>query len=168
MASSNNLDALFADGELPFGHPGRRFDDTPAYFEDFDDRYEPPQVDPPEEGMVHYGPGGRPLCGTDSHLTVHTDDPHPGGRLPRLPRAGGGGSQGQPPLHRSLPAPQGADQRPRRRGLAQGGPEALPPLRQSWVVVELELAHGIQKCTYSPRQVPHYDNYPLSIERLYV
>ena len=78
------------------------------------------------------------------------------------------GSQGQPPLHRPLPAPQEADQRPRRRGLAQGGPEALPPLRQSWVVVELELAHGIQKCTYSPRQVPHYNNYPLSIERLYV
>ena len=32
MASSNNLDALFADGELPFGHPGRRFDDTPEGF----------------------------------------------------------------------------------------------------------------------------------------
>ena len=76
MASSNNLNALFADAELPFGHPGRKFDDTPAYFEDFDDRYEPPQVDPPEEGMVHYDPGGRPLCGTDSHLTVHTEDPH--------------------------------------------------------------------------------------------
>ena len=28
MASSNNRDALFADAELPFGHPGR--DDTPA------------------------------------------------------------------------------------------------------------------------------------------
>ena len=55
-----------------------------------------------------------------------------------------------------------------RSRVAQGGPEALPPLRQSWVVVELELAHGIQKCTYSPRQVPHYNNYPLSIERLYV
>ena len=33
MASSNNLDALFADGGLPFGHPGRRFDDTPEYFD---------------------------------------------------------------------------------------------------------------------------------------
>ena len=32
MASSNNLDGLFADGELPFGHPGRRFDDTPEGF----------------------------------------------------------------------------------------------------------------------------------------
>ena len=33
MASGNNLDALFADGELPFGHPGRRFDDTPEGFD---------------------------------------------------------------------------------------------------------------------------------------
>ena len=43
MSSSNNLDALFADAELPFGHPGRKFDDTPAHFEDLDDRYEPPR-----------------------------------------------------------------------------------------------------------------------------
>ena len=32
MASSNNLDALSADAELPFGHPGRRSDDTPEGF----------------------------------------------------------------------------------------------------------------------------------------
>ena len=29
MASSNNPDALSQDGEIPFGHPGRRSDDTP-------------------------------------------------------------------------------------------------------------------------------------------
>ena len=29
MASSNNPDAISQDGELPFGHPGRRSDDTP-------------------------------------------------------------------------------------------------------------------------------------------
>ena len=63
MSSSNNLDALFADAELPF------------YFEDFNDRHEPPPVDPSEEGIVHYGPGDGPICGTDSHLAVHTDDP---------------------------------------------------------------------------------------------
>ena len=66
MASSNNLDALFADGELPFGHPGRRFDDTP---EDFD---QSPLVDqeterdytPDEDGgVVHYGPGDQPGIG---------------------------------------------------------------------------------------------------------
>ena len=33
MASSNNLDALSQDGELPFGHPGPNFDDTPEGFE---------------------------------------------------------------------------------------------------------------------------------------
>ena len=33
MTNNNNLDALFADAELPFGHPGRQFDDTPEYFD---------------------------------------------------------------------------------------------------------------------------------------
>ena len=32
MTTNNNIDALFADAELPFGHPGRRFDDTPEGF----------------------------------------------------------------------------------------------------------------------------------------
>ena len=58
MASSNNLDALFADGGLPFGHPGRRFDDTPEGF-DHDHRMdqEPePYYTPDEDGdVVHYG-----------------------------------------------------------------------------------------------------------------
>ena len=76
MTSSNGLDALFADAELPFGHPGRNFDDTPVHLEDFDDRYEPPPVDPPEESMVHYGPGDRPLCGNESPFAVYTDEPY--------------------------------------------------------------------------------------------
>ena len=33
MTANNNLDALCQDEELPFGHPGRRFDDTPEGFE---------------------------------------------------------------------------------------------------------------------------------------
>ena len=33
MTTTNNLDALFADAEPPFGHPGRRFDDTSEYFD---------------------------------------------------------------------------------------------------------------------------------------
>ena len=49
MTNSNNLDALFADAKLPFGHPGRNFNDSPAGYSDFDDRHEPPPVDPPEE-----------------------------------------------------------------------------------------------------------------------
>ena len=52
MTTNNNLDALFADAEIPFGHSGRRLDDTPEHFDHRDDRYEPPPVDPPEEGRV--------------------------------------------------------------------------------------------------------------------
>ena len=33
MTSSNNPDALSQDGDLPFGHPGPNFDDTPEGFE---------------------------------------------------------------------------------------------------------------------------------------
>ena len=61
--------------ELPFGHPGRNFDDTPEHFDHRDDRYEPPPVDPPEEGIVHYGPGDRPLCGTESPFASYTFEP---------------------------------------------------------------------------------------------
>ena len=78
MANSNNLDALFADGGLPFGHPGRRFDDIPEGF-DHDHRMdqEPePDYTPDEDGdVVHYGPGDRPLCGNDAVTAVYTDDP---------------------------------------------------------------------------------------------
>ena len=35
MTTTNNLDALFADAEPPFGHPGRRFDDTSEYFDPY-------------------------------------------------------------------------------------------------------------------------------------
>ena len=77
MASSNNLDALLADGELPFGHPGRRFDDTPEGFEPSPLVDQGPERDytPDEDGrVVHYGPGERPLCGNDSMTAVYTDD----------------------------------------------------------------------------------------------
>ena len=75
MISSNKQDALFADAELPFGHPGSNYDDTPAGPRDFDDMYEPPPVDPPEEEVVHYGPGDRPLCGNEGFAVVYTDEP---------------------------------------------------------------------------------------------
>jgi hypothetical protein len=61
--------------ELAFGHPGRNFDDTPEHFDHRDDRYEPPPVDPPEEGIVHYGPGDRPLCGNESPFAIYTFEP---------------------------------------------------------------------------------------------
>ena len=50
MTTNNNLDALFADAELPFGHPGRRFDDTPEYFGNY-------ILDYPETPAVPPGPG---------------------------------------------------------------------------------------------------------------
>ena len=97
MASSNNLDTLSQDGELPFGPPGRRFDDTPEGFdtsplmdqepeqndtpEGFDPsvlmNQKPEQNDTPDEdgGVVHYAPDDRPLCGNDSMTAVYTDDP---------------------------------------------------------------------------------------------
>ena len=31
--TNNNLNALFAEAELPFGHPRHRFNDTPEYFD---------------------------------------------------------------------------------------------------------------------------------------
>ena len=78
MASSNNLDALSADGELPFGHPGRRSDDTPEGFEPSPLVDQGPERDytPDEDGgVVHYGPGDRPLCGNYAVTAVYTDDP---------------------------------------------------------------------------------------------
>ena len=78
MASSNNLDALFADAELPFGHPGRRFDDTPEGFSQSPlvDQGPEPDYTPDEDGdVVHYGPGDRPLCGSESMTADYTDDP---------------------------------------------------------------------------------------------
>ena len=78
MTTNNNLDALFADGELPFGHPGRRCDDTPEGFEPSPLVDQGPERDytPDEYGrVIHYGPRDRPLCGNDSVTAVYTDDP---------------------------------------------------------------------------------------------
>ena len=140
MASSNNLDALFADGELPFGHPGRRFDDTPEGFSQSPlvDQEPEPDYTPDEDGdVVHYGPGDRPLCGNDAVTAVYTDDPARVGRLRRLrrlPGAGGRGRSGSQRLPRSLPSLPPRDHRPRRGGMAPGGPEALPALREARMV----------------------------------
>ena len=75
MTKAMDLSALFADTELPFGHPGRNFDESPAGYSDFHDRYEPPPIDPPEEEIIHYGPGDSPLCDNDCANAVYTDDP---------------------------------------------------------------------------------------------
>ena len=78
MKSANNLDALFADAELPFGHPGRQFDDTPEYFDPSPLLDQEPERDytPDDDGdVIHYAPGDYPLCGTESLTEVFTDDP---------------------------------------------------------------------------------------------
>ena len=78
MTTNNRIDALFADAELPFGHPGRRFDDTPEHFDHTQLLDQEPEQDytPDEDGgAVHYGPGDRPLCGNESITAVYTDDP---------------------------------------------------------------------------------------------
>ena len=51
-----------------------RFDEAPAHFNRFDDRYEP-LVDLSGKGIVCYGPGYRPLCGEESLRTEYTDYP---------------------------------------------------------------------------------------------
>ena len=79
MTASENLDELFADAELSFGHPGRNFDDTPEHFDhlpitghDPKPDYTPDEPDP----VVHYAPGDRPLCGNESMTVVFSDDPY--------------------------------------------------------------------------------------------
>ena len=78
MTTNNNLDPSLADAELPFGHPGRRFDDTPEYFDHSPLVNQGPEPDytPDEDGgVVHYAHGDRPLCGDNSMTAVYTDDP---------------------------------------------------------------------------------------------
>ena len=137
MASSNNLDALFADGEPPFGHPGRRFDDTPEGFSQSPlvDQEPEPDYTPDEDGdVVHYGPGDRPLCGNDAVTAVYTDDPARVGRLRRLPGTGcRGPRRGQRALG-ALPPLPARDLRPERRRVAARRPCALPALREARMV----------------------------------
>ena len=72
MASSNNLGVLFADVELPFGHPGRRSDDTPEGFDPsplVDQEPERDYMPDGDDAIVHYAPGDHPqrlfpLCPT--------------------------------------------------------------------------------------------------------
>ena len=74
MTTTNSMDALFADAEPPFGHPGRRLDDTPEGFDPSPLVDQGPERDE-EDSVVHYAPGDRPLCGNESLTVVYTDDP---------------------------------------------------------------------------------------------
>ena len=78
MTTNNNLDAPFADAELPFGHPGWQFDDTPQYFDHsplMDQGSEPNYTPDEDGGVIHYGPGDSPLCDNDCANAAYTDDP---------------------------------------------------------------------------------------------
>ena len=133
MTTNNNIDALFADAELPFGHQGRRFDDTPEYFDHsplVDQGPEPDYTPDEDGGAVHYAPGDRPLCADDGMTGVYSADPAAvagcGGRLRRLL---GTRRRGPQRLPRPLPPLPAADHRPGRSRMAPGHPEALSSLR---------------------------------------
>ena len=98
MTNNNNLDALFADAELPFGHPGRQFDDTPEYFDSSPlqaQRPEPDYTPDDVDAVVHYAPGDRPAAMREQlrDRVLHRR-PRRSGRLRRLPRAGRRGPAG--------------------------------------------------------------------------
>ena len=79
MTRTNTLDELFADAKLPFGHPGRSFDDTPEHFDPTPITGQGPEPDhTPDEPdpVVHYAPGDRPLCGNNSMTASYSDAPY--------------------------------------------------------------------------------------------
>ena len=138
MTTTNDLNTLFPDAELPFGHPGRHFDDTPAHFDRTPLAHQLPDPDytPDEEAtVVHYGPGDRPLCGNESPFAVYTDEPGPSRRLRRMPGARRRGPAGHQRLPRTLsPLPAG-NHRPGRGRVAPRGPRSLPALPQTRLVI---------------------------------
>ena len=141
MASSNNLDALSADGELPFGHPGHRVRRHARKA-----LSQSPPVDQETGAGLHAGrrpqawsttaPGTAPCAANDSVTAVYTDDPAAGVRLPRMPGAGGRGPCSDDNEYlRPLPALPGGDHRPGRGGVAPCVVRsALPALQGEGVV----------------------------------
>ena len=115
MTTNNNLDYLFADAEVPFGHPGRNFDNTPAYFDHSpitgqgpEPDYTPDEPDP----IVHYAPGDRPLCGNESMTAVYTDEPDAVAGCDECLEPRRRGPAGPQRLPRPLPSLPAGDHRP--------------------------------------------------------
>ena len=128
MTKAIDLSALFADTELPFGHPVRNFDESLVGYSDFLDRYEPPPIDPPEQEIIHYGPSDSPLLRQRVHDCGLLRRPPPSYWLRRLPRARRRGPAGPERLPRTLTSLPAGNHRPGRSAVEQGGPEALPAL----------------------------------------
>lgn len=160
MSKSNNLDALVADLEVSFGHPGRNFDSS-------DERYEPPLVDPREEGVFHYGPGYWPLCGEEEEPAVHTDDPHQvSGRADCLELVAEDLADGN--VYRGHYCTVGRRSGP-KAGLHGVGRSGGPALTAAGPGGEkAERVRGVQQFAYSPRWVPHCNNHTMRTERLSV
>ena len=135
MASNRKLDDLFDDAELPFGHPGRSFDETPAELDQSDDRYGPEPGDPPEEDIIHYGPGDRSLCGNESPVAIYIDEPDQvAGCEDCLELVAEDLQVLGHPVRRLLPPLPPGDHRHRFRRVAAGGPAPMPALPQARLV----------------------------------
>ena len=128
MTNNNNLDALFADEELPLGHPQRRFDDAPEGFDPSPlvDQEPEPDYTPDEDPLRPRRPPT--LWRRQYDRDIHRR-PCRRRRMRRLPRAGHRGPAGPQRLPRPLPSLPAGDHRPGRGGVAPGRPEALPTLR---------------------------------------
>ena len=82
-----------------------------------------------DDAIVHYGPGDRPLCGNDAVTAVYTDDPaRVAGCADCLELVAEDVQDHNDYRGHCLHC------RPRRGGMAPGGPEALPALRTARVV----------------------------------
>ena len=161
MASSNNLGALSQDGDLPFGHPGPNFDDTPEGFEPSPLVDQGPERDcmPDEDhdAIVPLRPGRTSTLRDREHDRGLHGRPGPGGRMPRLPGTGcREPGRGQRALGELPPLPAG-DLRPERRRVAARRLPALPALREARMVRRSEIAvEKIAKLRRPPQTVTVY------------
>ena len=138
MSSSHNLDALSQDAELPFGHPGRRFDDTPEGFEPVAPSG-PGTGDGLHAGRIRQGHPLRPRGPPPVRLREHNRGLHrrpgPGGRLPPTAWSWLAEDLDEDNEHLGeLPALPAGDYRLGRGGVAPDSPEALPVLREARMV----------------------------------